>query len=195
MIEAAGVDVVANLTVGNGGEVIEEPVDATAGVGQGVDAKDVATDRIDRRGRHDVAGVGITSGGIGTGDGAGGAGIEDRQVRAAGGDQLAKVTVAHLRRGDGVDGGNAAPGAEGGVVEEEEGSVFAVVEFGDEEGAADGDAVLVLAEDGFTLVRGSEDVTGVEHVIAVKFEDVAVEIVGAGLGGDGDDASAAAELG
>ena len=40
-----------------------------------------------------------------------------------------------------------------------------------------------------------EDVAGVEDVVAMELEDVAVEIVGTGLGGDGDDAGTATELG
>ena len=52
-----------------------------------------------------------------------------------------------------------------------------------------------MPEHGLALVGRGKDVAGIEDVIAVELEDVAMEIVRAGLRGDGDHAGAAAELG
>ena len=195
LVDPAGVDVVLHGPVRHGGEVVEQSIDAARRVGQRIDAEDVAPDRVDGRGRHDVAGVGVADRGVRAGYGAGAAGVEDGQIRAPGGDQLAEVAIAHGGGGHRVDRGDATAGAEAGVVEEEEGLVLTVVELRNDDRAADGHAELVLPEHGLALVGRGKDVAGIEDVIAVELEDVAMEIVRAGLRGDGDHAGAAAELG
>ena len=194
MIEAPRVDVVSNLAVWDGGEVIEETVHAARCIGQRVDAEHIAANRIYRRAGHDVAWEGVTDGSIGSGDSAGGTGVVDGQVRSAGGDQLAEVAVAHGRGGHAIDGGDAASGAQTGIVEEKEALVAAIVDLGNEDGSADGHAELILAEDRFALIGGGEDVAGIEDVVAVELEEIAVEVVRARLGGDRHHARAAAEL-
>jgi hypothetical protein len=78
------------------------------------------------------------------------------------------------------------------VATEEEGSILATVDMGDGERAAEGATELVALE-GLSL--DGEEVAGVERVIADEFEEIAVELIGAGLGGGVEEAAAAIEFG
>ena len=71
------------------------------------------------------------------------------------------------------------------VVGEDEELVF-------DDGRAEAIAELVALE---RLGFGREEVAGVEGVVAEEFVDAAVDLVGAGLGGDVDDAGGVAEFG
>jgi hypothetical protein len=79
------------------------------------------------------------------------------------------------------------------IGEEEEGLVAPVVEVRNEDGAADSDTELILPQ---RIDRGEEVIPGVEGRVAEELPDGAVELVGAALGDDVDDAAGdLAELG
>lgn len=77
----------------------------------------------------------------------------------------------------------------------EEGFVLAVVDLGDDERAAEAGAVFVALEGAELAAAGVGEVAiGIHAAVAEEFEDAAVEGIGAGLGGDGEDAAAGAAV-
>src|SRR5262249_31365193 len=74
--------------------------------------------------------------------------------------------------------------------------VLSVVDFGDPDGAAQIEAVLILLEGGLGGPGADEVVRlGVERAVAEKLEERSMKTIGAGLRGDVDLGSFAAELG
>ncbi len=198
VIDAAGDLVLGHFPV-RGVQVV---VEVARLVRLGVDAGDVAPDRVDAVLRNDVARERIAKEPTGSG------GVRPRRQRIVDDDEragrrvaeVAEVAVA-LRRGrHGVDERQAARLLPAGVVGEEEGAVRPLVAR-QVQRPADGAAELVLAEGRlrhFGAVGAGplrEVVVGVEDVVADEVEDRAAELVRARLGRHRDDAGAAAELG
>ena len=106
-------------------------------------------------------------------------------------DQAAEVAVAHAvgeEQAVLVEVIAAVLGFNGA---EEEGLIFAVVDFGDVDGAAGGTGELVVFEGGDGAIGGGErEGRGGEGGVAVVPEERAAQTVGAGFGGDVDDAAA-----
>jgi len=120
--------------------------------------------------------------------GATGGGIEDGLGEGA------EVAQPHGGGGDGAgDALGLVDAAEDGEIGEEERAVFSVVKLRDEHGAAEVNGAFALAGD---VGDAGVEAAGVEDVVAEEEFGVAVEFVGAGLGGHDDDAGGgAAELG
>jgi len=121
-----------------------------------------------------------------------GGGVVDGDDSPCGVDPLRQIAVIHFGGGDGAGGsGGAGAVAEGFVGDEEERLVFVVVELRDEDGSADGGAVVVLLADGDADAAGVvEGVVGIEFLVAEELVGGAVEAVGAGLGDEVHGASA-----
>ena len=129
-------------------------------------------------------------------DEAGGIGIKDGDLAIGGVDPVGEVAVVEFAGGDGEEG-RVGPFAvaEAFVGDEEEAFVFAVVEFGDEDGPADGGSEVVLLDDGpgaAGAVVGEE--VGVEFFVAEEFEGVAVEFVGTAFGDEGHESAEGAAV-
>lgn len=136
--------------------ILHAPVDGkvVVGLGEGVGWGDVGRgiERVDGLGygveaalRNDVAGErGADIAGAGGIDGRG-SGVVDGNERAGGTVEVGEVAGALLRRRDGRDGVAVSDVVVLAPVDEEERPVAAVVELGENDGAADGSAVLVVA--------------------------------------------------
>ena len=156
------------VVVGGGGEIGGRGETRQQGLGGGIE-----------RGVDGVAGEFLAD--IFAADELGGGGVVD--FGDAGEDALALG-----EGGDGGDAGDADELADSLVVAEEEEAVA-------EDGEAEGSAIEVAAVLGLAA-GGGEVVAGVEVFVAEELEEAAVEGVGAGAGGDVDDAAVeAAELG
>ena len=180
---------------GGGGEVVRD----AAVDGVGVEAGELGADGVDAGGGDDVAGKGIAdeagaggdaagggvklaggdlTAGVGVVDGAGkdGAAEEVDRGRAVGDDlrpeEGGEVAGAEGGSGDGAGEVGRSALAQTFVETEDEGFVFALVEAGDDEGAAGGDAELIAAEG-----RLGEAVEVVEVGVGVELV-VAEELVG-----------------
>lgn len=186
LISEADIDLGVGLVVaqpagGTGEVVVGDAQWSRAGVvGEGIEVgtgEEFLGDRVgDAGGGNDVAGKGGAGGGTRTGERIANDGVL--------GEELGQIAGAP--RGGGDAGGSGSGGALLGafVVEEEEGFVAL-------DGAAEGASEDIAAEG---IAPGSravgEETVGIEFVVAEKFEDVAVELVGTALEGH-DDACAA----
>ena len=178
MIDA---DAVFEIVVDDALAVAEE----SGGVRGGGDSlgQELLEDGAESGGGNGVVGEGL----IGVG------GVADDDEIALAGEESGEVAAA---LGVGEDAGGKGVGALADVrileAAEEEGFVF-------EDGSTEGAAVLVAFEtvvgaatgDG---VKGGEKVAGVETVVAEEPVGAAVEVIGAGAGGDVDDAAGAATV-
>ena len=115
-------------------------------------------------------------------------GIEPPSEGIVDGARLAgEVAVALLGDGEGGDGGSTAAETEAFPTGEPESLVAAVVNLRQNDGATDGDAVLILAERNFAdALAIGEEIVGVELVVAEELVGGAVNITGTGFGGDVD---------
>ena len=142
-----------------------------AEVGGGVEAVlDGAGGGVDSAGRDDVAGEG----------GVGGEGVADGGT----GEQPGKIAAAPGEGGDALaDGGYASGTSAEFKSGEPEGLIFAVVDFGEVDGAAgaEGDAVADAAG-----ALGKERIAGDKGRGCVVVAEGAVELIGAGAGGESD---------
>ena len=122
------------------------------------------------------------------GVGPGGGGVVDGDQAVGLIDPVAEVAAVHLRGRHGQDdivGANTI--AESFVGDKEEGLVAAVIEFRNADRAGERPAEVVLAVDG---AAGGEETASVHGIVAEEVVNGAVDVVGAGLGGEGHDAAA-----
>ena len=122
------------------------------------------------------------------GIGAGGGRIVDRDLAVGLVDPVSEVAAVHFGGGNGEDDiVGAYPIAEAFVGDKEKGFVATVVELRDANGSGKSTAEVVLAVDG---AAGGEEAARVHGVVAKEVIDGAVNVVGAGLGGEAHDAAA-----
>ena len=172
-VEGRGVgrDGVLELIVGGAGP--------TAGLAEASDGGGEIGKRIERS-EFDGYGVDAVGGNDVRGDASGLAG--DFGI-GEGGPEFGEVSGLHERGGNGGKDGGGLADSEILHVEKKEGFVF-------DDGAADGAAVLVLAEVAARNAAGViEERVGVEFIIAEEFPDIAVELVGAAFDRGVDDGS------
>lgn len=177
----AGGEVVieAAVELGGDGSVVADAAEVIGGgigdVGGGVAADDGEGGAVQADGGDGIGGEGVAEPrGAGA---AGGGGVEDGGCEDTG-----------ALRGGGHGAGADDAGVEAGglVIGKEESPVFA-------EGAAEDEAELIAAEAGLRAGSGKE-VAGVEFFVAEELKESAVELVGAGLLVDHDDAAVGAAI-
>ena len=103
-------------------------------------------------------------------------------------EQIAEIAGAHPQGGDGGVVGGALADFGAFVVGKEEELVLAVEDLGDVDGGAHRETVLIALEGRIGAGR-IEEILGVQLLVAQELKGRAVEVVGAGFGGEIDDAA------